>query len=112
MMRMIVQLLLSAVAVNIAAWLVPGIHLDGFGAALGVALLLAVLNTFLKPVLVFFSLPITLLTFGLFLWVINTVMVMVCDTFIKGFEVESFLWGMLFSAILTLVSSFLEAANE
>lgn len=106
-MELIVQLLLSAVSVYFTAWLLPGIHINSFGTAVGVAIVLALLNIFLKPVLVFFSLPITILTFGFFLWIINTVLIMVCSSLISGFHVDNFLWGMLFSAILSFISSLL-----
>lgn len=106
-MELIVQLLLSAVSVYFTAWLLPGIHISSFGTAVGVAIVLALLNIFLKPVLVFFSLPITILTFGFFLWIINTVLIMVCSSLIGGFHVDNFLWGMLFSAILSFISSLL-----
>ncbi|HEY5570765.1 MAG TPA: phage holin family protein [Bacteroidales bacterium] len=107
MLRRIAQLLLSAAAVYLTAKILPGIKLDGFTSAIWVALVLALLNTFLKPFLQLFSLPFILVTFGLFLVVINTIIVMLCSEILDGFEVSGFLHGILFSIILTIITSLL-----
>ena len=71
------------------------------------ALVLALLNTFLKPILQILSLPVTILTLGLFLIIINTIIVMLCSEILDGFEVSGFFQGILFSIILTIITSLL-----
>ncbi|MDD4636274.1 MAG: phage holin family protein [Bacteroidales bacterium] len=107
MLRRIAQLFLSATAVYLAAEILPGVTLDGFTSAIWAALVLALLNTFLKPVLQILSLPVTILTFGLFLIIINTIIVMLCSEILDGFEVSGFFQGILFSIILTIITSLL-----
>ncbi len=106
-MNWIVKLILSAVSVLIASYILRGVHVDGFLTALIIALVIALLNFFLRPLLVIFTIPITILTFGLFLLVINAVIVLIADEFISGFYVEGLGWAILFSLIVSLVNYFL-----
>ena len=103
----IAQLFLSAAAVFLTAQILPGVYLDGFVSAIWAALVLALLNTFLKPILQILSLPVTILTLGLFLIIINTIIVMLCSEILDGFEVSGFFQGILFSIILTIITSLL-----
>lgn len=107
MLRRIAQLFLSATAVYLTTEILPGVTLDGFTSAIWAALVLALLNTFLKPILQILSLPVTILTFGLFLIIINTIIVMLCSEILDGFEVSGFFQGILFSIILTIITSLL-----
>lgn len=108
MREFIVRLLISALVVLLVAEFLPGVSVEGFVKALLVALLLAVLNAVLKPVLVVLTIPITLITLGLFLLVINTLMVLITDYFIQGFAVRNFWWALIFSVILSFVNSVVE----
>lgn len=102
-MNLLKKLLISTIIVLLLSYfLKPGVQVDNIATALIVAVVLGLLNTFVKPVLVFFTLPITFFTLGLFLLVINTVMVYVCDYLVDGFEVNSFLTAMLFSILLSV----------
>ncbi len=74
-----------------------------------VALALAFLNTIVKPILVMLTIPITFLTLGLFLLVINAGMIMLAENLVKGFHVESFFWALLFSLILSLFTAILSS---
>ena len=86
--------------------LMKGVKLDnGIETSLKVAVVLALLNFFVKPILVLFTLPVTIFTLGLFLLVINAVMILLCDHFVEGFQVSSFWTAMLFSIILSLSQS-------
>ena len=87
------------------AYLMKGVIVDEFTTALIVAIVLGLLNFFVKPILVLFTLPITFFTLGLFLLVINTIMIELCDYFIDGFRINSFWTAMLFSIILSLSQS-------
>ena len=91
----------------ITAWLLPGIEVAGFFTAILVALVLAVLNIFLKPLFIILTIPITIFTFGLFLFVINALIILLAAEFVGGFHVEGFWWALLFSIILTIISGLL-----
>jgi len=103
-MGLIIRWLLNALAVFLAAQLVPGIELKGFGTALLAALILGLVNTFIRPVLVFFTLPLSFLTLGLFIFVINALMFWLVSALIPGFEVDGFLSAFLGAIIVSIVS--------
>lgn len=104
-MNLIVRFLLNGVAVLATAYLLPGASVDTFWTALIVALVLALVNLFIKPVLIVLTIPITLFTLGLFLLVINALMIMLTDYLVSGFTVKNFWWALLFSLILSLINS-------
>ena len=106
-MKFLANILISAVAVVITAKLLPGIKLDGFVAALLVAVVLAFLNTVVKPILTILTIPITFFTFGFFLLVINAAIIILADKLIDEFHVRNFWWALLFSLILSLITSIL-----
>src|SRR6478609_5954630 len=103
-MGFILKLLLTGVAVVLASYVLPGVHVDGFGTALIVAVVLAILNAVVRPILVLLSLPITIFTLGLFLLVINAAIILLADSLIKGFEVDGFLWALIFSLVLSVIT--------
>lgn len=104
-LQIIINLVLSAVAVLISAYILPGVKVDGFITALVVAVLLSVINTFIKPLVVLLTLPITILTLGLFGLVINALMVLLVTVIVPGFKVDGILWALVFSIVLTLIST-------
>jgi putative membrane protein len=101
-MNGIIRFLLSGLAVLLTAYLLPGVHVEHYGYALLVALVLAIINALVKPVLVILTIPITFVTFGLFLLVINALMILLVDWLVGGFNVDGFWWALLFSLILSL----------
>jgi len=101
-MNLLIRLLITTILIVVLANFLPGIHVDTIKAALIVAVVLALLNTFLKPVLVFFTLPITVITLGLFLLVINAGMVLLADYLIDEFKVDTFINALVFSVVLSL----------
>ncbi len=107
---MIFRLVIAAVAVLITAELLSGVILANFWVAILVAFLLAVVNTYLKPLLMLISLPLTILTFGLFLLVINVLMIYLVDGLVPGFEVLGFWWALLFSIVQSLINSLFQNA--
>jgi putative membrane protein len=107
-MPFIPRLLLTSVAIMLAGYLLPGIHVSSFWTALLVALVLSFLNLFLKPLMVILTIPFTILTFGLFLLVINALIIMIAGAWVHGFTVDGFWWALVFSIILSLISSLLE----
>ncbi len=106
-------MLLSALAVVILANLLGGVQVDSFMTALIVAVVLSLLNLIVKPVLVIFTLPVTILTFGLFLLVINALIILLADQLITGFSVANIWWALLFSLLLSFLQSiFFSALKE
>ena len=104
-MKLLIRIFITAILVLIIAHFMKGVIVDEFTTALTVAIVLGLLNFFVKPILVLFTLPITFLTLGLFLLVINAIIILLCDHFIEGFSVSSFWTAMLFSIILSLSQS-------
>lgn len=102
---MIYSFLISVLAVYVTAWILPGVHLNGFWSSVGLTLVLALLNTLVKPILVLLTIPVTILTLGLFLLVIDALIVMLASRLLSGFSVDNFWWAILYSVILSLVSS-------
>lgn len=99
--------LISTVAVILLAYLLPGIHVLTFWTALFVALVLGVLNTVVRPILQILTIPVTVVTLGLSLLLINVLMVYLTAFIVDGFHVENFLWALAFSIGLSIVSGIL-----
>lgn len=109
----IIQLLIAALAVLVSSYILPGITVSSFWIALGVAVVLALLNNLVKPILLFLSLPINILTFGLFTFVINAIIILATARLVDGFRVDGFLWALLFSLIVSAINSlFIEAFTD
>ena len=104
-MNGIVRFLLSGLAVLLTAYLLPGVAVEGYWYALLVALVISLANVLVKPVLVILTIPITFVTFGLFLLVINAAIILLVDYFLDGFTVDGFWWALAFSLILSLFNS-------
>ena len=93
-----------AVAVLVTAYLLPGVYVEGLWASFVVAVVLSLANTFLKPLLVILTLPVNILSLGLFTLVINAFIVLLTDYLVAGFAVGGFWWALAFSVVLSLVS--------
>lgn len=106
---MIRNWLINALAVIILAYVLPGIWVANIYTALAVALVLGILNAVVKPLLVVLTIPITVVTLGLFLLIINVLMIELTDYFITGFRVDGFWWALIFSFGLSLVSGLIGA---
>lgn len=111
-MSVIFKWLLSALAVLIAAYLLPGVVVASIWTAIVVALVLALLNVVIKPILIILTLPINLLTLGLFTFVINALIVMLAAAIVPGFQSGGFLNALLFSLLLTIIQSLFEIARD
>ena len=111
-MNFLIRLIISTLAVLITAYLLPGVYLDSFTTALMVAIVLGCLNVFVKPILILFALPAVIFTLGLFLVVINTFIILLADKLIDGFSVNGFGWALLFSILLSIVTSILNSIKE
>jgi putative membrane protein len=106
-MNLLIRLLINALAVFIIAHLLGGVEVDGYIGAIIVALVLAILNLFVKPILIIFTLPVTILTLGLFLLVINALIILLADKLIDGFGVNGFWTALIFSVLLSILQSIL-----
>ncbi|HEY4520422.1 MAG TPA: phage holin family protein [Candidatus Paceibacterota bacterium] len=104
-MNLIVIIFIRAVLILVIATLLPGVAITGLFSAILVAIVLSILNAFLKPLLVILTLPVNILTLGLFMFIINAVLVMLASTIVPGFRVDSFWWALGFSLILSFVTS-------
>jgi putative membrane protein len=104
-MNIILRFLLTALGVVLAAYLLPGVSVDDYGSAILVAVVLAIANVLVKPILVIFTIPLTIFTLGLFLLVINAIIILLVDYFVPGFSVDGFWWALAFSLILSVFNS-------
>ncbi|WP_428223609.1 phage holin family protein [Flavobacterium sp.] len=101
-MKLLQKLLISTVIVLALSYFLTGVEVDKITTAVIVAIVLGLLNTFLKPILVFFTLPITVVTLGIFLLVINAGMVLLCDVLVDGFDIASFGTAFIFSILMSV----------
>lgn len=106
-MKLIIRLFITSALVMILSYVMRGVRVDTFSTAIIVSVVLALLNLFIKPLIVLFTLPVTIFTLGLFLLVINALMILLCTEIVGGFEVDSFWTALLFSVILSLSQSIL-----
>jgi len=106
-MKLILRILLSALAVVILSKILPHVSVDSYLTAIIVALVLSLLNFLVKPILVILTLPVTLITFGLFLLIINAIIILLADGLIAGFSVDGIWWALLFSLLLSFLQSIL-----
>lgn len=104
-MKLIVRVLVTSILVLLISHFMKGVHVASFTTALFVAIVLGLLNAFVKPILVLFTLPITFFTLGLFLLVINGLIIILCSNIVGGFAVDSFFTALLFSIILSVSQS-------
>ena len=111
-MKTILQLIVSAILVVTFSNILSGVYVSSFVIAIVVATVIALLNIFVKPVLILFTLPVTIVTFGLFLLVINAIIILMCDGLVDGFRVDNFWWALLFSLLLSIAQSALLAITR
>ena len=106
-MSLIIRWLLNAVVILLVAYIVPGFHVVNFFTALIIAVVLAVINITLKPLLIVLTLPVTILTLGLFIFVINGFVLWFTSTIIKGFTIDSFMSAFVAALLMSLIHYFI-----
>ena len=106
-MKLILRILLSALAVIVLSNVLPNVSVDSYITAIIVAIVLSLLNFIVKPILVILTLPVTIITFGLFLLMINAIIILLADKLIDGFAVDGIWWALLFSLLLSFLQSIL-----
>ncbi len=104
-MKLLTRILVTSVLVLIIAHFMKGVHVAGFVTALLVAVVLGLLNIFIKPIFVLLTLPFTIFTLGLFLLVINAIIILLCTNIVGGFSVDTFWTALLFSVVLSISQS-------
>ena len=103
-MGFLVQWVVSGLAIIITAYLLPGVAVAGFLAALVTALVLGLINAIIRPILILLTLPLNILTLGLFTLVINALLIMLAAAVVPGFAVQGFWWALLFGVVLAVVN--------
>ncbi len=109
MARFLAKTVATALAVLLAAYILKGVQVSSTGTALVVALVLGLLNSFIKPILIILTIPITIFTLGLFLLVINIIIVKLAAGMVSGFSVDGWVSALFFSLVVSFVSSIIEA---
>jgi len=103
-MLLLIKWFIMTLSVMVASYIIPGVSVKGFFTAMWVALFIGIVNVLVKPFLIFITLPINILTLGLFTFVINALLIMLASSVIKGFEVKGFWIAMLFSVVLSVIN--------
>ncbi len=111
-MKFLLRLIITAAIAYGLSRILSGVHIVNFETALIFALVLALLNMIVKPLLILLTLPITIVTLGLFLFVINAIIIIIADKFIDGIKVDGFFWALIFSLVLSVFSSAANAAMK
>ncbi len=104
-MKTIIHWIVSALAIGVTSYVLPGVHLNGIVAALVLAVVLGAINAFLRPVLLILTFPLNLFTLGLFTFVLNAVLVMLAAAIVPGVIIDNFWWALLFALVLSIVNA-------
>ena len=108
-MKFLIDLLIRALVLLLTAYIVPGFRIDSYTTAVIVSLVLAILNLLVKPLLILLTLPATILTLGLFLFIINAILLVLASRLIDGFKIESFGTAIIASLVITVISSIINS---
>lgn len=112
-MRFIINIVITAIVVFVLSKVLsPNVAIDSMTTAIIFALVLAVLNFIVKPLLIILTLPLTLVTLGLFLLVINVIIIMLADNFVEGIWINGFLWSFIFGLLLSVVTTLLNKLEK
>ena len=111
-MKFIIKIILSSFSVIVAGWLLSGVEIRSYGTSLLVAFVLAILNLILKPILVILTIPITIVTLGLFLLVINALIALIASDIVPGFYIDGFWWAVAFSIIVSILNYLINIENK
>lgn len=111
-MLLVIRWILFALALLFIAWIIPGINIEGFRAALLSAFVIGLVNVFIRPLFVIITIPITILTLGLFIFIINALLFLLVAKVVPGFEVDGFFSALLGSILLSIISLFINSVAE
>lgn len=105
-MGILINWIVSAMVIFSTAYILPGVHISDFTAALVVALILGILNAVVKPILVILTLPITILTLGIFYLILNAALIVLVSKIVPGFVIDNFFWAIVFGLVLSIINTF------
>lgn len=105
MLAILINWIVSAMVIFSVGYILPGIHIADFTTAFVVALVLGIINAVLKPVLLILTLPINILTLGLFTFILNAILILLVGNIVPGFKVDGFLWALIFGIVLSIANS-------
>lgn len=108
----VAQVIVMTLSVLLASWIIPGVQLPSVGTAIITAVVIALLNNFIRPILIVLTLPFMIFSMGLFLFIVNTLIILVADALVPGFQVNGFGNALLFSIVLTAFNYLLEIPNR
>lgn len=111
-MKLLFKILITALLVMLISHFMKGVHVANFSTSIIVAIVLGLLNIFVKPILILFTLPVTIFTLGLFLLVINAILILLCTHIVGGFSVDSFWTALLFSIVLSILQSIMYSFSK
>ena len=111
-MNFIIRILITAAIAFGLSKILTAVHIDTFSTALIFAFVLAILNAIVRPLLIILTLPITILTLGIFLFIINAIIIILADKFVDGITIDGFMWALIFSLILSALSSLVSSMFE
>jgi putative membrane protein len=111
-MNFIIKILISAIVAFVLSKILSGVHIDSIVTALIFAVVLAALDAIVKPILVILTLPVTVVTLGLFLFVINAIVILLASKSIGGIKIDGFWWAMLFSIILSIFDTAVQKSMD
>lgn len=106
-MKLLIELIIKAFVLLVTTRIVPGFSIDSWTTALVVAVILGILNVFIKPILLFLTLPATIITLGLFIFVVNAILLIIASKLVSGFQIESFGTAIIAAIVITVISSLL-----
>jgi putative membrane protein len=110
--RMFMRIIITSIVAFALSYILSGVVIDSFWTAIILAIVLAILNAVVKPLLVLLTLPITIVTLGLFLFVVNALIILLADALLDGFQVKNFWWAMLFGLLLSAITSLLYSEKK
>lgn len=111
-MQIIIRLLINGFAVYVAGFILSGVQIESFFTAVIVSIVLGAVNALIKPILLLLTLPLTILTLGLFTFIINGLLIILVSRIVPGFTVDGFISAILFSVVLSLVNWFLQVLTK
>lgn len=111
-MTFLLSLILGTIAVFVTAYILPGVKIEGWTTALILAIVLGIINAIIRPILLILTLPINILTLGLFTFVVIALCVMLASAIVPGFHVDGFWWAMAFGVVLAIVNSFINPTSS
>ena len=105
-MEILINWVVNAMVIFSIAYIMPGVHVANFTTSLVVALILGIINAFLKPILIILTLPINILTLGIFTFILNALLIIFVSRLVPGFTIDGFLWAFVFGIVLSIANTF------